>query len=117
MTFSQPFRHYPDSVGFVKYIIAKKVTKESTVCRFDGVFAEATSLCLRRTAHFLCAVKVGADLSKAVASQSKIDADADPFRARRAGTDQARIGELRQHRARVTDDAEVRIAAIEQILH
>ena len=36
---------------------AKKVTKESTVRRFDGVFAEATSLCLRRTAHFLCAVK------------------------------------------------------------
>ena len=35
---------------------AKKVTKESTVCRFAGVFAEATSLCLRRTAHFLCAV-------------------------------------------------------------
>jgi ribosome-binding factor A len=35
---------------------AKKVTKESTVCRFEGVFAEATSLCLRRTAHFLCAV-------------------------------------------------------------
>jgi hypothetical protein len=37
---------------------AKKVTKESTLCRFEGAFAEATSLCLRRTAHFLCAVSV-----------------------------------------------------------
>ena len=40
---------------------AKKVTKESTLCGFNGVFAEATSLCLRRTAHFLCAVGIAED--------------------------------------------------------
>jgi hypothetical protein len=43
---------------------AKKVTKESTLCRFEGVFAEATSLCLRRTAHFLCAIGVAVYLGK-----------------------------------------------------
>jgi hypothetical protein len=37
---------------------AKKVTKESTFVLAQAVFAEATSLCLRRTAHFLCAVGV-----------------------------------------------------------
>jgi hypothetical protein len=35
---------------------AKKVTKESTVCRFADVFARSHIPVLRRTAHFLCAV-------------------------------------------------------------
>src|ERR1700722_19714656 len=53
---NQSFHSLRERVTF--FARAKKVTKESTVCRFEGVFAEATSLCLRRTAHFLCAVEV-----------------------------------------------------------
>jgi hypothetical protein len=50
---SQSFHSLRERVTF--FARAKEVTKESTLRRFDGVFAEATSLCLR-TAHFLCAV-------------------------------------------------------------
>ena len=53
---SQSFHSLRERVTF--FARAKEVTKESTLCRFEGVFAEATSLCLRRTAHFLCAVEV-----------------------------------------------------------
>src|ERR1700685_619930 len=52
---NQSFHSLRERVTF--FARAKKVTKESTVCRFEDVFAEATSLCLRRTAHFLCAVE------------------------------------------------------------
>jgi hypothetical protein len=53
---NQSFHSLRERVTF--FARAKKVTKESTLCRFNGVFAEATSLCLRRTAHFLCAITV-----------------------------------------------------------
>jgi hypothetical protein len=58
----QSFHSLRERVTF--FARAKKVTKESTLCRFNGVFAEATSLCLRRTAHFLCAVGVVASRDK-----------------------------------------------------
>jgi hypothetical protein len=54
--------HSPAASESLSLLRAKKVTKESTLRRFNGVFAEATSLCLRRTAHFLCAVEDVASL-------------------------------------------------------
>ena len=37
---------------------AKKVTKETPFFFTYGVFAECTSMYTRRTAHFLCAIRV-----------------------------------------------------------